>query len=173
MQGHSLTQSAVFNSTPKMAEKKISWHISSYKYSRRKKKPKYNKLTGKHAHDWILPFVSHPHLWDGMKGQFSAGAHKHWLRYSSWVNPGWTGYKHVPVAWRNWAVEPMTLVQLWLQADGISLFLHLQSVELCETKIYRFLLLTLNKGKSDFHKDHDLRAPVDFNQWLAILEKNP
>lgn len=65
----------------------------------------------------------------------------------------------------------MTLAQLWLQADGISLFLHLQSIELYETKIYRFLLLTLNKEKSGFHKDHDLGAPVGFNQWLAILDK--
>lgn len=70
-----------------------------------------------------------------------------------------------------WAIEPMTLVELWLQTHGISLFLDLQSVELCEAKIYRFLLLTLYIEKSGFHKDCNLGPPVDFNQRLAILEK--
>lgn len=70
------------------------------------------------------------------------------------------------------ATEPMTLVQLWLQADGISLFLHLQSVELHETKLYRFSFRSLIKEKSDFHKDHNLGAPIDFNQWLEFWKKS-
>lgn len=63
----------------------------------------------------------------------------------------------------------MTWVQLWLQADRISWFLYLQSVELYETKIYMFLLLTLYIEKSVFHREPDLGVPVD--EWSAMLEK--
>lgn len=88
---HSLSQlSLTVLCTPKMAEKNSASTNLHINIGGGKKKR--NKITGKYAHDWILPLVSHPHLWNGIKGQFSPGVHKHWLRYRSWVNPGWIGY---------------------------------------------------------------------------------